>query len=333
MAASEIMRWEQLTRLANKLQWPEFTLTNMIDKEPVQGTFARWDVETPDIEMSVEIGVANAPFDIVKPTTEGTTSQQMLTSNKMVLLSADDMLQQRILGFQERDVRGQNKLLREAANIRKKFGDNVTEYMWANALQGTLAMTVNNAPKTFSWSIPANNLVAATTVWTNVAADIIGDLEAADAAVSAGSGRMAQIAICNPYTMSLMLKNTTVQAWLGQASFSEQYLKFGQVKELMGLEFIKHRGRYAPVGTTDRFTTPFIPNGKVIIMPRPTSDWISLQVGSLAKPEGNWFTEVQGPFNWTENSTDTGVGVKLLFRSARFATIRIPGAICVVTVT
>lgn len=334
MAASEIMRWEKLTRLVNKLQWPEFTLTNMIEKEDVPGTFARWDIETPDIEMNVEISVANSPFDVVKPTTEGTTSQQMLTSNKLVVLSADEMLQQRVLGSDQRDVRGQNKLLREVANLRRKYGDNVTEYMWANALSsGTLAMTVNNAPKTFDWSIPAENLIDATTVWTNVAADIIGDLEAASTAVTAGSGRTAQIALLNPYTASLMLKNTTVQAWLGQTVLGTQLASFGYVKELMELEFIRHKARYAPAGTTDRFSSPFIPNGKVVIMPRPTMDWIALQVGSLAKPEGDWFTEVQGPFAWTENSTDTGVGVKILFRSARFPVLRIPGAVSILTVT
>jgi hypothetical protein len=77
---------------------------------------------------------------------------------------------------------------------------------------GVISMANNGQTYSYDYGVPAGNKVAPTTLWSNVAADIIGDIIKWQDQIAGATGVRPTRAICTSTIIGYMLKNTAIKA-------------------------------------------------------------------------------------------------------------------------
>ena len=322
-----------MSAAAQKLSWPQTKLVNLFKAagcyEPMDGTIAQWDTEKPAIELDRTFVGPAGQSQTIRTTTYGTTTQAMPITFKHMDFGADGLIQNRQFSSSARDTRGLARIKREQFHMTKKYVGYLDEFMLSQMLTGTLTMTLDGASTVLNYGIPADNKPTAGTSWSSASADIPEDIRQWKLKVVQATGELPTIALCNSSVMTRMMKNTTVKDWMGQTAYGVQVAKTGVIKRMMDLEFVIIDNLYAVENQTERYTTPYIANNYLVLMPPPSPEWTAMQVGTVAVPNENltgFHEGPNGPVFWTR-MTDSPVGFKMHLRYARLPRLSVPGMI------
>lgn len=133
---------------------------------------------------------------------------------------------------------------------------------------GAISLTSNGQSVTYDYGLPADHKVTTSTSWSNVAADIIGDIRAGQEKIEGDTGEKPTRAICSMKTWQDILKNEAIKKSIfvlsnGQASLSTPKLKEYLMQELE-LEVVVYNKMYK---NESGVNTKYVPDDTFVIFP------------------------------------------------------------------
>jgi len=325
------LQYANLTATVTKFRFPNFWFVNQIPTEPVDGVIAMWDIEVPVIDIDTDFTTLNGEASPTRMGAYGTRTQKMPITFKFMTLDPGILMQLRAIGQignAARAKRGQEYIIREQMAMKRRFGAYLDEYMIAQALTGTLNITINGVPVTINYGVPASHSPTfAFGSWANPATNITRDLTAWKRLVRKDTGLEPRWAICNQTVMNYVMANNSV-ANLLQYGSGVGIAESGMVTKFHGLNWVVLDHHYAQPGAVDRFDTPFVADNFLMILPDITSEWITFQKGTVIIPNMTKTdtVEVNGEVMWARVS-DSPTGVTLYYKYARLPAIKLPNAI------
>lgn len=203
--------------------------------------------------------------------------------------------------------------------------------------------------------IPATNLTTADSIfsadsWDTTTTDIVGQFLQLNAAAERLSGFIPAVAWINTNAYIRMLNNSDIRSKLGtyQVIFDLQtgreistipdgrrssgfLVRFAAIPQMMFIVYDGVQNIY-PVEETDTSSansTKLIPDGKMIVTPAPSSEWLAqVTTGEMVRenradnnPQWRW-----GFYNWVEPVTQPG-GRELLFVDHFLHYLKVPSAV------
>lgn len=331
-AMTTVLDFENLTGVVNKLPFPDQQLLSMIPKKDTASETVRWDITQPRTAIDTNFGDQRMAARPAQPLVYTTKAVDILTDFWFKTVNAGEIINYRKIGTDERDAGGRTFLDAEALELARRFGGYKTEYMIAQMLQGTLNFQVDSVAKTLSYEVPASHIVNASASWSTVGTNIINDVDDWQNILGA-QGEEAEFAILNRTTFTSLMRNTDMINLIGSTNAAVQVAKEGRMFDVLGLKWLIVNGRYGSA-SAETYDTKLIPDDTVILLPRMTSDWITLYEGLSVMPTANQsdFDEVPGAVSWSR-SQDSPVGVNVYYRYSRLPVMTVPEKILIADVS
>jgi len=312
---------EYLSGVANRFKFPDLKLVNMVPKEYVDGDIAVWDIYEESVEIDTDMVGRDSEAVGTARILRGKRSQQMPYSFKFADFPLDIFDKLRVPGTEQVSARG--NIAAEIEALKRNKCDLLDEYLLAKALSGTVTIKIGGVTMDVDTEIPAANKPTAAADWGNAATDVIADIEAWKDLIVKGCGREPKYALANSTVFMDLMKNNTVKDYLKGTPLGSDVIRSGFINELCGLIWMRLDHVYKSGGTA----TKFIPDDRVIIMPEPSVDWISLQVGQVTYPDvGDKFRTTHGPAWWAK-VIDSPTVCRVYLKYCRFPALKVPAAV------
>lgn len=329
MPSWDMLNYEQLTRTAEKFVFPDFWFVNNIPQEPISGVIARWDVHKPRIELDTEFTTITGSASVAAQGDYGTRTSQMPVTFKFKTLNVGQVAQLREIGTSINSSRnGRAYITREQFDIARRYGAYLDEYMLAKMFTGTLAITVNGVATNIDYEIPASHKPTAGTAWSTTSVDLQADLTRWKRLIVKDSGRTPRTVLLNQASLDRVTKNDDLMQLIASTPLAIQIAESGNITRFHGLNWVVLDHHYAGAGETEAFTTPFIADDRLIIIPEIDQGWVSMQRGTvqIPNPMGTDFVDVAGSAFWSR-MTDSPTGYTMYYKSARLPVLRVPACV------
>lgn len=253
-----ILQHKVMTELVRKFPTPQFIGKSLFPEKPILSDTAEWDEIHQNRDMA-DYNVPDGEGKVVKRIGITNKTSQVAHIREKKQLKGSTMAWLRKPGtehmqYGEQAVKEELKDLDSRVEFRREWA------RW-QALTGTLTVDQADVKFTVDYGIAASHKPTVGTSWTDVSADIIGDLKTYKRLIQEDSGENASVVYCTDEVMTMMMKNTGVKALMGE-QLKTQILQNGYIVKLMGLTFVVYDAGYVPEGGS---FTKFI-NEKYIVM-------------------------------------------------------------------
>mgnify|MGYP001255402276 CR=1 FL=1 len=322
----EILDFKVLTETLANFKHPELLGQSILGRGTVEGNIAAWDVYAPSrITGNFRVpGAAATKVDLVKVAGRTATLAPVLLEKTL-----DDMALSWIRsGNAGASDSARARIAREEADLDRIL-EYTKEYTIWQALSGALA--VNQADVKFSvdYGLKTSHKPTASVSWATSSTDVIGDIRAWKALISADCGYTPTDAYCNETVMECLLANDDVAGFLGEGVLREQVAENGYITRFMGLDWHVYDAGY--VDAAGDFQK-FIPDDRLFIV-AGTAPFASMLSGTQEIPAGFSHTRrVTGKFAYSAVETNPP-GVRLYIGENFLPVIYIPDAVVAADVT
>jgi len=258
-----ILQHQVMTEVVRKFPTPQFIGKNMFPEKPIDSNTAVWEEVHGNRDMA----------DYVVPDGEGNIVARLGVQQKtstVACLKEKKQLKGSTLAWLRKVGTEHTKIAESAVKEELEDLDSRLEFRreWARwqALTGTL--TIDQAKVKFSvdYGIDATHKPTVGTAWSDVSADIIGDLAAYKEIMQKDSSEAATTVYLNSTVMSYLIKNTGLKSLMGE-QLKTQILQSGSITRVLGLNFVVYDTGYVPAGGA---FTKFVDDGHVFMVTNST---------------------------------------------------------------
>jgi hypothetical protein len=322
----EILDYKVLTGTLANFKHPELLGLSLFPSATVEGNIAAWDVYSPSrVTGNFRVpGAAATKVDLVKVASRTATLAPVLLEKTL-----DDMaLSWLRSGDAAAGDGARARITREQADLDRVL-EYTKEYTAWKALSGTLAVNQGDVKFTVDYGLRATHKPTASASWATASTDVIADIKAWKALVSADCGYAPADAYCNESVMEYLMTNDDVTAFLGEGSLREQIAKSGYITRFMGLDWHVYNAGY--IDGSGAFQK-FIGDDKLFIV-AAGAPFGAVLSGSQEIPAGFSQTRrVYGKFAYSAVESNPP-GVRLFVGENFLPVIYIPDAIVAADVT
>lgn len=322
----EALDYKVLTGTLSNFKHPELLGLSLFPAVTIEGNVAQWDVYSPS-RVTGNFRVPGAPatkVDMVKVASRTAALAPVLLEKTL-----DDLaLSWLRTGDESAGGSARAKITREQADLDRVLSYTKEYCLW-KALTGTLAVNQNDVKFTVDYGLRATHKPTAAASWATSSTDIIGDLKAWKALVSADCGYTPTDAYCNESVMDYLMGNDDVSNFLGEGALREQVGQSGYITRFMGLTWHVYGAGY--IDAAGNFQK-FIADDRLIII-AAGAPFGAMVSGSQEIPAG--FSEtrrVSGKFAYSAVETNPP-GVQLFVGENFLPVIYVPDAIVAADVT
>ncbi len=274
-----ILQHKVMTNLVNKFPTPQFIGKALFPEKPIDSDTAKWDEIHQNRDMA----------DYVSPDAEGNVVARLGViekSSTVACLKEKKQLKGSTMAWLRKPGTEHTQIAEQAVRDELTDLDSRLEFRreWARwqALSGTLTINQANVKFSVDYGIDASHKPTVTTAWSDVSADIIGDLVNWKELIQKDSGEMATTVYLNSKVMSYLIKNTGIKNLMGE-QLKTQILQSGYITRVIGLNFIVYDAGYVPAGGS---FTKFITDDKVIMV--TSSPFAEEQVAPSTDPKSGF---------------------------------------------
>lgn len=333
----EILRYEKLTGIISEFDPEELTWLNAMPKEEEIGQHFRWDI----YGVARDVGKFAAKHSVAnrRPLTKiGTQSCDVALTFDEVHLPATPYQDTRTPGTLDRAKLFENQVARHLQD-ESDLMDRQDNFMIAQAMQGSLTITVDDLPVTIDYKIPTTNkfkvgggagFTAIPTSWADQGVDLIEDIKNFKIAGQRASGRSIKFAKCSSTVMGRVINSDQFKEFFGKTMDGAQILKDGYMTNFMGMNWkISDEVFEDESGTL----VPYLDEKTLVLSSTPDVKVAALKVGSVVIP-GNGdrqVAEVIGKASYADMIKNP-VAIALYSSYARLPAIKRPGAFIVAKV-
>lgn len=254
-----ILQHETMTALVKKFPLQQHIGSALFKEEKIGTQTAEWDVIHQSREMA----------DYIVPDGEGHIVANMGLDHKtatVALLKEKKQLKGSTLSWlrkpgTEHIKLGEQKIKDELEDLNRRLEKRKEWARW-QALSGTLTVDQARVKFAIDYGIDASHKPTVGTAWSDVAADIIGDLNTWKALIQKDSGEKAETLYVNTKVMEYMCKNTAIVALMSD-SLSMKALQEGIITKIVDLNIIVYDSGYMPKGGS---YTKFIPDDVAVMV-------------------------------------------------------------------
>jgi len=331
----DILRYETLTGIIRDFEPEDLNWLNsgVLQEETGMGQEVTWDIKHVRRDIATFEG---------RGARAGRRNLQTIGQQHATL--ARTFKEKPLIGSQFIDLRAPGSLERQTLaedQIARELEDNAMwmarqdNFMISQALQGSLAMTIDDQDIVVDYAVPASNKfkvgggVGFSTIdtdWEDPSADILTDIKNFKLAVSRHSGRTAKRAWCSSRTMTALLNNDRFKEFVGRSVAGAQIIEQGYASNLLGLEWVISDETFTNEDGT--VITPYLDEKTVVIHPAPDREWGCFRIGSDAVPknDGSGLIEVIGKYAFSA-LTKNPPAFTLYAGYVRLPIIKLPAAI------
>jgi len=239
-----ILQHQVMTEVVRKFPTPQFIGKSMFPEKPIDTDTAKWEEVRGNRDMA----------NYVVPDGEGNIVARLGVTQKtatVACLKEKKQLKGSTLAWLRKVGTEHTKIAESAVREELADLDSRLEFRreWARwqALTGTLTVAQANVKFTVDYGIDGTHKPTVATAWSDVAADIIGDLTTWKALMQQDSGENATTVYVNSIVMSYMVKNTGIKSLMGE-QLKTQILQSGYITRVLGLNFVVYDTGYVPSG-------------------------------------------------------------------------------------
>lgn len=335
MQEPEILRQEVLTKMISDFRDPNLPLINagFTAGQTVQGDAFQWDTK----KRAGGLGPFNTRTGSAVPRdleVYGNRSAVMATTFAEKSIKATTLRNLRNPGSETLQRIADDQIGRSTKENGFEL-DREDEFMIAGCLQGAFTIALQNGNKTFNhaidYGLPAGNKPTPAN-FNNPATDIQTLFQTWKTLIAEVSGFDAVDVWTSPEVMNAIKLNTQYRDLFKGTDFGTQLAKTGRIEQLEGLTWHIHDKSFiAADGVT---LTRYINAKKLIMTPRPSSDWFEFVKGTYPVPgeQGQLpIGEAFGRFSWSKIDDNPPRAI-LRYGSVRLPILYVPTAIVVATV-
>ncbi len=253
-----ILQHQVMTAVVRKFPMPQFIGKALFPEKPIVSDTAKWDEIHQNRDMAQYV-VADGEAKIVDNRGVIQRSATVACLKEKKQLKGSTMAWLRKPGTEHVQY-GEQAVKDELTELDSR---NEFRREWARwtALSGTLTVDQADVKFTVNYGIAGSHKPTVGTSWSDVSADIIGDLTDWKQLIQQDSGEGATKVYINTETMQYMIKNTGIKALMGE-QLKTQILQSGYITRIMGLNFIVYDAGYVPSGGS---FTKFVPDNVAIV--------------------------------------------------------------------
>lgn len=331
----DLLRRVPITRVINAFQVGDlpFKASGILPEEDVQGDVAKWDIRGISRDVGTFEG-KHSPAGTRKLDVIGQQIATLARTFKSTLIQGSWLTGLRRVGSDDLQPLAEEQIARAALGLRQVI-DRQDEFMIAQALQGTLAMTIDGIAHSIDYKIPASHQLSVgagiPVAWSDPSANVMRDINSIKDLVAKDSGYSVATAFCSSKVIEYLISNEATLGFFGSTPAGVQALTEGRIGRFMGINWVAVDQRYiASDGVT---ATRYLDEKKVVFVPTPNTDWGSFGVGTDVVPEDGdaGMKEVRGLYAYTRGKHNPA-SVELFAGKVRIPMLRTPSAVVVAQV-
>lgn len=239
-----ILQHQVMTALVKKFPTPQFIGKAMFPEKPIDSNTAQWDEVHANRDMATYV-VPDGEANIIKRLGVINRSSTVASLKEKKQLKGSTMAWLRKPGTEHQSY-GEQAVKDELADLDSRLEFRREWARWS-ALTGTLTVDQERVKFVVDYGIDSTHKPTVGTSWSDVAADIIGDINTWKALIQQDSGEMATTVYLNSIVMEYMIKNTGIKSLMGE-SLKTQILQSGYITRVMGINFVVYDVGYVPEG-------------------------------------------------------------------------------------
>jgi hypothetical protein len=331
----ELLKLESLIGMINDFRPGDLRLSasGILPEQSGPGQSFNWDILGIQRDVDTFEG-RMSPAGIRKLTVLKNQSAVLARTFKSTFVPGAVLIDLRNFGSESRQRIAEDTVGRELQSLSRLI-DRQNEFMYSQALQGSLAMTIDGVPHTVNYGFSGSHVLTVgggiPASWALPASDIVADIRNMKVRIAEDSGFQAATVWTSTEVIEYLIKNDFVNSYFASTPAGVQALTEGTIGRFMGLNWIAYDGTYKDAaGAVQRF----IPKNKLIVTPGPDAEWGFFRKGSDAVPtdDGRDMQEVIGRYAYSDLSKNPA-SIGLYAGEVRLPIIRIPDALVVATVT
>lgn len=331
----ELLKLESLIGMINDFRPGALRLTGsgILPEQSGPGQSFNWDILGIQRDLDTFEG-RMSPAGVRKLSVLKNQSAVLARTFKSTFVPGAVLIDLRNPGSESRQRIAEDTVGRELQQLSRLI-DRQNEFMISQALQGSLAMTIDGVAHTVNYGFDPSHVLTVgggiPASWALPGSDIVADITAMKIRIAEDSGFEAATVWTSSEVLQYLIKNDFVNSYFASSPAGVQALTEGTIGRFMGLNWVSYDGTYKDAaGVVKRF----IPANKMIVTPGPDAEWGFFRKGSDVVPtdDGRNVQEVVGRYAFSKvESNPASIG--LYAGEVRLPIIRIPGALVVATVT
>jgi len=329
----ELLRLESLIGMINDFRESAPRLSGVLPEQSGPGQTFNWDILGIQRDVDTFEGL-RSPAGPRKLTVVGNRSATLARTFKSTFVPGSVLIDLRNPGSESRQRIAEDTVGRELQQLSKLI-DRQNEFMASQALQGSLAMTIDGVAHTVNYGFSGSHVLTVgggiPASWALPASDIVEDIKNMKIRIAEDSGFVPTTVWTSEEVINFLIKNDFVNSYFASTPAGVQALTEGTIGRFMGLNWIAYNGTYKDsAGAIKRF----IPANKLIMTPTPDAEWGFFRKGSDVVPTDDKrdIQEVVGRYAYSTIS-ENPASIGLYAGEVRLPIIRIPDALVVATVT
>jgi len=255
-----ILQHSVMTELVKKFPTPQFIGKALFPEKSIDSDTAKWDEIHQNRDMADYV-VPDGESNIVARLGVIQRSASVACLKEKKQLKGSTMAWLRKPGTEHQQY-GEQAVRDELADLDSRLEFRREWARW-QALSGTLTVNQEKVKFVVDYGIAGAHKPTVGTAWSDVSADIIGDLTTWKQLIQADSGEQATTVYMNTIVMNYMIKNTGIKALMGE-QLKTQILESGYITRVIGLSFVVYDAGYVPASTAT--FTKFIPDAVAIMV-------------------------------------------------------------------
>lgn len=334
MFDENLLHWETLTKLVNDFK-PEgvpLVASGLFSKAETEGQQYQLDIIKINRTKASVVG-KNSTSTVVAPEVIKRQAVTLARSFENVRLPGSSLLNLRNPGSLQMQQIAASQVAREVKKLGRRL-DYRNEFFMAQAIQGSLSITVDGIPVTIDFMFPSShkpttggNEISNTSfqkAWSDPTADVIGDITELKQQVVQDSGYELDTIIASPEVIAWLLANNQINTYFRSTSEGVAMLKRGEMGEFMGLKWKSYGSTYKDDNGT---VTRFLPAGTFAAIPAPDPLVAEQITGDDVIPTPNKMDvqKVNGRYSYSSISEDPAA-IKLYVGEVSLPVIYVPAA-------
>lgn len=326
----DLLKMDTLIDMINEFQPVNLRLTpsGILPPQSAAGQEFSWDILGIERDIGKFEGKVS-PAGVRKLQVIKQQSARLARTFKSTAVPGTVLIDLRNPGSEQRQRVAQDQIGRELMALTRLI-DRQNEFMIASALQGSLAITIDELSHTIDYGFSASHLptpggATIPLAWDDPAADITGALDRIINLIEEDAGFTPTTVWTSREVISALIRNDFVQSYFASTPAGVQALTEGTIGRFHGLNWIAFNGTFKPEGGS---ATRYIPKEQAIFTPDPDPEWGFMRVGSDVIPNDDKrsMQEVIGRYSYS-TLVENPASIGLFAGEVRLPIIRIPDAI------
>lgn len=274
-----ILQHQVMTAVVRKFPTPQFIGKKMFPETKIDTDTAKWEEIHQNRDMA----------DYVVPDGESNIVARLGIVQKtatVACLKEKKSLKGSTLAWLRKPGTEHDKLAEQAVRDELADLDSRLEFRreWARwqALSGTLTVSQERVKFVVNYGIAGSHKPTVGTNWSDISADILGDLTDWKILIQKDSGEQATTLYINSIVMEYMVKNTGIKGLMGE-QLKTQILQSGYITRVIGIDLIVYDAGWVPAGGS---FTKFIGDDVAIMV--TTSPFAEEQIAPSTDPKSGY---------------------------------------------